>query len=243
MAQKAGLSVNPRPTVIASFKTPFLQGLWDVLANAAKAGEAPPEADSSAGAEATTAENSLFLLGLPAAGDVDQRLLRAIINREGNELTFQMEAKAKPAEPPPSDVVALSNAIGGITGLLNALQDGLADSGTLIGSNYITFGVDKSQWDCPHLGIRTQPITVGIVESSLASAISVDVIGFDLTSGVSGLKKIVIDNGDNTHYSVLCCSSAVLSFSEIDFGLSADGIQSLVTKGFFSLKEVGHVRG
>lgn len=235
--------MNPRPTVIASFKTPFVQGLWDVLAAAAKAGEAPPEADSSAGAEAETSEDSLFVLGLPADGDVDQRLLRAIINREGNKLKFQLEAQAKPAEAPPSEVVVISEAIGGIPGLLQALQDGLADSGTLIGSNTITFVVEKSKWDCPHLSYPARPVTQDIAESGLASAIAVDAIGFDLTSGVSGLKKVLICNLDDAHYFVSCSCHSVLSFSDIDCGLSADGIQSLVTKGFFSLKEVGHVGG
>lgn len=243
MAQKAGLSVTPRPTVTASFKTPFVQNLWDVLATVAKAGEAPPEADSSAGAEAETSEDSLFVLGLPADGDVDQRLLRAIVNREDNELTFQLEAQAKPAEAPPPEVVAVSNAIGGIVGLLNALRDGLADSGTLIGSNTISFSVEKSKWSCPHLGLPARSVTEGIAESGLATAIAVDAIGFDLTSGVSGLKKVVISDFNSTDYFVSCYSNAVLSFADIDFGVSADGIQSLVTKGFFLLKEVGHVRG
>lgn len=245
MAPNAGPNVTPRPTVFASFKTPLIQSLWDILAGAA--GESPASTDSTAVQEAGDATaagapaQDLFVLGLPASDNADQRLLRLSVEKDTSGLFFRLEARPKPAEPPPVEIEAISQRLGGIAGLLGILDRELASTKPISGDCLIAFHVAKSQWDCRHLGIPANPVTSGMIESSLASAISIQSIAFDLANGVSGLKKVIINsNDDGKQYDVYCQSSSLLSFAAGDFLAFASDLQALALKGFFSRLENTH---
>jgi|JI6StandDraft_1071083.scaffolds.fasta_scaffold47881_2 hypothetical protein len=249
MALKAGQKVTPRPTVSASFKTPFIQSLWDILAQAEAAGDSASDdaespaatsesaaVDSATASEKTATGNEVFVIALPAEDSPDQRYiaLRAV-NRQ-THVAYRLQVIPKPDGTPPLDIAAQSSQLSGVSGLLDVLDKQLAAEQPLISQFSISFNLPKSQYDCP--SIISSP---AIGNSELASKLTVNGIGFKFADGILGLRNTFIGEQSEDAYSVFCDSKSTLSFLGYDLFSYADSVRALIKKSLFRQKDATHV--
>ena len=242
--------MNPRPIVIASFKTPFIQSLWDILATAEAAGE-PPSSDSEvaiaasqeSGADSTPEESGssepdagILVIALPTEDSPDQRYIALSAVRRESSITYQLQVIIKPNEAPPENIIAESNHLGGISGLLSTLNTYLADHQPLIAHYAISFDVSKLQYDCPKIAMSPT-----IEDSEIAAKLIVNSIGFKFENGIHGLKSVMLGDKSKESFFVICDSKSTIQFKHNDLFCYADNVRSLIEKSFFKHKDTANV--